>query len=565
MFGWTYLWFGVLVAALQKVDANNFTGNLTEGDTLLLSEVLEDSLLASYNQCEAIVLNGGFLTFGNTTDNNYTLNYPNIFITCAGEGDSEHNGSTIMMNMKAILAGSTIKHNTESLVAKDNFEDSILIIAFASCAVCIGTWMVYLVLMLLPRESRLGRSLLVPFYVLFCAFYDTAMLAKTIQTILQDQYRDNVQNFCAYEQRIIDSTAFKVGSIMANVLLYLNWTMIIYYMFHDKRKIIMGWLRPILASRNKLIIVVGLSLTAIDTILLALMYQSRFPGLRIALTVVDFIIYVLFCGLTHFFVWHDFRFILAPQRMHFTKGNQVKKLLSLIWNDYHETIPLLIYNIALFGLLFFTKIYFTIDYSPSHRWKFKIVKFLQLIITVSVWGLISVLEKRELILSKQTVLGRKISDDDEYFFDPRLSSRHRNAASEEENTITGSPRGGADNSEYNLRCGTPLIKPLKVWKSHMERPKNLRKISRTTGKKLLNALIGLNNNETLGEDVALAERRSNATPRSSTRGSMESVRDYNAKVSIDTTLNFELTHSAERASVETELARNYIYEYDNND
>ncbi|QLQ78392.1 hypothetical protein HG537_0A06390 [Torulaspora globosa] len=557
MLGWTFLWFISVVAGLQKVEPRD----MIDDEKFTLSHVLEEELLIPYgNQCEAIVLNGGFLTFGNDTGNNYTFNYPGVFISCANDSEPGQNDSLMLRHLTAILSSPSIEYDLNKLVGKDCFENSILIIAFATCAVCIGTWMVYLVLMLLPSESRLSRSLLVPFYVLFSAFYDTVILAKTVEMIFEEQYRDNVQDFCSYERQIVGGTAFRVGSIISNVLLYANWTMIIYYMFHDKRKITIGWLKPLFTSRNKLIIIVGIILTVVDTVLLAAVKFHETTSVRIILTTLDFILYTLFCGLTSFFVWHDFRFILAPQRMHSNKGSEVKDTFLLIWNDYHETIPLIVYNVTLFGLLFFTKIYFTIIYTSEHRWEFKIVRFLQLIITVSVWGLIGVLEKRELILSKQTVLGRKINDNNEYFFDPKLAFTERDTNEEYDTS-----RSSHDGNVERIETRQTVRKPRQVWRSQMQRSKILRKLGRMRGKRLFNALTGFGASTKTDKRIDTDSYGHNRESHATTSKNATQCDANDKIVCADDAFQDLRSVDKERTSVETELARNYIYDYDNND
>lgn len=562
MLGWTFLWLILVVAGLWKVEARD----VREDNTFQLSHLLEEQLLIPYgNQCEAIVLNGGFLTLGYNSEKNYTLNYPSIFITC--ENDMSGQNNTLMLrDFATVLSWPSVEYDLNKLVGRDCFENSILIIAFATCAVCIGTWMVYLVLMLLPSESRFSRSLLVPFYVLFSAFYDTVILAKTVETIFKEQYRDNVQDFCSYELHIVGGTAFRVGSIVSNVLLYANWTMIIYYMFHDKRKITAGWLRPLFTSRNKLIIVVGIVLTVMDTVLYAAVIFYETTSVRIILTTLDLIIYTLFCGLTSFFVWHDFRFILAPHRMHSKKGSEVKDTFLLIWNDYHETIPLLVYNITLFVLLFFTKVYFTIVYTSEHRWEFKVVRFLLLIITVSVWGLIGVLEKRELILSKQTVLGRKINDNNEYFFDPKLAYNQRDT-DDEYDASRSSNDGQVEPAEEGLQSGSSMRKPKQVWRSQMERTKNLRRLGRMKGRRFLKALTSFGDNtkaDKYRNADADAYRRKGQAKSPKTRNAKQCNASDKIAFDDDAFHDVESADKRKRTSVETELARNYIYEYDNN-
>lgn len=580
MFRWIPLLLGILgLIAATTATADAFTPlkmSLPEGiteaidaDTFSLSELVNDALSKpSFNQCRADVLTGGFISLGNGVGSvldNHTVSTPYLFISCPNDSEPAQNDSLMLRNLASTLNSPMVINDIDTLVSKDSFEDSILIITFAMCAVCIGTWMVYLVWILLPSKTSFSKTILVPFYILFSAIYDTAMLVKGVNDILEKQYRLNIQDSSEYETHIVNGVAHKVGSIISNALLCLNWTALIYYMFHDNKRIKFSWLPLKVANRNRLIIIVGLSLTAVDTGVFAGLHWHPSKAMMTCFRFFEYTIYTLFCGSTAFYIWRDFRFILAPQRRSSTNKIPIKTIVRLIWDDYHETVPLLIYNIALFVLLYFTTIYFTIDYTSSHKWEFQVISFLKLIVTVSVWGLINVLERRELIISKATVLGRKIQNDDEYFFDPKIPSRYRGLDIDESNgfsrtTSRVNEHVNSDTGIFHSWFDAPLKLPARVWKSSMERSKRIRNDSRFKRRKIVDTLIGspptLNNGRahtfTTGGGYSSPSTGSNALQHSLSSDSRSTA---------DTIRETPLTGESECATVETTLARNYIYGY----
>lgn len=578
MFKWLALLLGGLTYALANT--TGWDPLITDGeDTTLLLKLIKHSILERYdNICTGSVLSGGFVTLKNGAYfiANHTVNNPNLFITCSDDNNSTQNFTSILQDFAFNLSTISLIDDSRAYLSKDAFEDSILMITFATCAVCIGMWMVYLVLMLLPIEHHNGNKLLLRFYVLFCAIYETAMLNKTVETIFKRQYNNDYQDVMDYEDHMT-TTAHRVGEVIANVLVYLNWTSIVFYMFHNYKRITRSWLPSLFNNRNKLIIYVGVGLTIIDTALFAAINWNKwYKALQASYIAVDFLLYTVFCGLTAYFVWHDFRFILAPKRVHPTSRNQIKTVLLLFWRDYHETIPLLIYNMALFSLLYFTAIYFMVTRAYLNQWKFKVIKFLKLVITVSVWGLIGVLEKRELILSKETVLGRKISNDDEFFFDPELPSKYRNFLARQHDD-SGSRLSVAQSFKTNSNLAplswshSVLRHPLKVWKSQLQRTKNLKKSSRRKHRKLLGsfAVIGDTNRGNSREKLYLNGDNTNYSL-SSARGSNEPGETTDFVQNVRSTAGSEALSNAaihedgdENASVETELARNYIYDHSN--
>lgn len=537
-------------------------------DNFSLTELLNEALSKpSFNQCRADVLTGGFISMGNESDtlqDNYTVSTPYLFISCPNDSRASQNDSLMLRNLALALNAPSVVYDIDKVLSKDSFENSILMITFTKCAVCIGTWMVYLVWILLPSKTSFSKSFLVPTYVLFSAIYDTAMLCKGVKDILEKQYRLNIQDSSEYESHIVNGVAHKVGSLICNAMANLNWTALIYYMFHDNKRIKVGWLPFTVANRNRLIIAIGLALTLIDTGLFAGLQWHATRPLWVSFKVFEFMIYTLFCGSTAFYIWRDFRFILAPQRKSSTSKIPIITILRLIWDDYHETIPLLFYNINLFVLLYFTTIYLTIDFSPTHKWQFGVIGFMKLIVTVSVWGLINVLERRELIISKETVLGRKIYNDDEYFFDPKLSSQYRSVDTDGSGGLSRSAsreneRSNADNGNRKRSIYSLLKYPAKVWRSQMERSKNIRANSRKRRKRFLDTFIGKRVSPDSAHKHPAGEMNEISSP------SLQLGLHENERSSADLIRESAINSASECNTVETTLARNYIYGYSDGD
>lgn len=554
-----------LAVASYRADPPDSITEVISPDTFRLSELLDAALIRpSFSQCRADVLTGGFITLENGTNvlvDNYTVNIPYVFIHCPNDSIPTQNDSLVLRNLALALDAPSVENDMTTMLSKDSFENSILMITFTMCAVCIGTWMVYLVWILLPSKTSFSKTILVPLYILFSAIYSTAMLAKGVDQILEEQYRLNIQDAAEYQNHIINGVANRVGVLIVNTLLCLNWTALVYYMFHDKKRIRVNWLPFTVANRNRLIVITGLTLTAINTGNFGGLLWSPNRSLWISFRVFEFLIYTIFCGSTAFYIWRDFRFILAPQRRTSTNKVPIRAIIRLIWEDYHETIPLLIYNIALFVLLYFTAIYFTIEFSPVHKWQFEVISFIKLIVTVSVWGLINVLERRELIVSKQTVLGRKIYNDDEYFFDPKLSPQYRTVDINESGVISKTTTG--ENQQSNFDNGVKnrswiyshLHFPTKMRRSQLERTKDIRDRSRSKRQRFLDALVGKDfecdnvRAHPAGQEEAYGNTSSGSSLVGVNDGSESSV------VRID-----ENTSEDECATVETTLARNYIYD-----
>ncbi|QLG74918.1 hypothetical protein HG535_0H02450 [Zygotorulaspora mrakii] len=563
------VFFGRIVLA----DSAPYTEHVGHRNSTLLSNLIKDFILDPHGDiCTGNTLNGGFMTLNNgniTILDNGTVNEPIFLIRCSNLSEFEEL-SPILQNFSNSLSNISTIDDSSLYVSKDPFEKSVLMITFASCAVCIGTWMLYLVIILLPAENHNGRRFSVQFYVLFTAIYEAAMLGKSISNIFEKQYRENYQDAFEVEVHIFNSTAYRVGEIISSLMNFLNWIAIIFYMFHSYTKLRKNWLPSILSNRNGLIIHIGLTLTIIDTTLFAVSLWNKTAqyALMICYKTIDYIIYTLFCGLTVYFISHDFWFVVAPKRVKSNEQIGIKSILLLIWKDYHETIPLLVYNMTLFVLLYFTSLYFTIQNTRIGQWRYKVVKFLRLLITVSVWGLIDVLERRELILSRETILGRKIHNNDEYFFDPRLpcslsasqdDSKSRLSRSRSENSLndveenTGRPQK-VQSSSSSLSV---FVRPLRVWKSQVRRARNLKNYSRAKNHRLLDTLTGKK------DKYAGYKSKGKNQDKSPSHSERVISSDSTQHHAIFTNHDKNAQDVNEQASVETELARNYIYDYNN--
>lgn len=546
-------WLSVVVAVLwycspgvcDDVSKDHTTPQLLPNNSNLLSGLIKGFVKSQSGNCSANLVSGGFLTLKNKSwpnAQNYTINTPNLFVTCEGYTGNVTDYSELLRNFSETLASLKVVDDSKTYLKKDDFKDSILMIAFSSCAICVGTWMLYMVLLFQKCPQHTGRRLLVLFYVLFAGIYESVNLSLTVQKIFKKQYNGNYQDSMEYELVIINSNAHRAGELVTDVLACLNWISIIYYMFHDCKIINKRWLPRAVANRNRLIVGGGLCLTIVEECLYGVLLWSNWNnGVRIAHVVVELLTYALFCGLTCYFVYHDFGFTLSLKKRPEDRKSKARRAWKKLWRDYHEILPVLICNLTLFALLFLARIYLSVCIVPTKKWKFNVIKFSKITITVSVWGLITVLEKRELIVSRETVLGRKIQNADRFFYDPSLSKD--DAASYDAfsgSSITLEPSetsgSGCKTEETKKSPWAPLkfSLPAKAWKSQLASAQRRKKDIKKRRKRILHALAG--SNKCRKED----ERR---------------PEDPRSAVS-----NEEHHMDQDNASIETELATNYLYD-----
>lgn len=436
---------------------------------ILLSDLVNNTLLSSPdNECFAYTLGNGLLTLWNESEpvvENRTLNYPALFIQC--HNNLTHNASiyySLIHNSSAKIASLLINDDSHTFLMKDNFSNGTLMIAFILSGVCVGSWMLFLVLLLLPANNHNKRKKLVYVYVLYFAISHTVILRRTTDRVFNKQYTGDYQDADYYNDVIIDSNMFKIVKFFSYLLCDLNWVHIVYYMFHNYRESQKQWVPKFFNNNNKRILIIGAVFTIIHIFLygMRLWYKQHVVlGVKVVLKICEYSIFASFTLAVVYYVWHDFGFTLAPKRI--DNKPSLKMTLNHIWQDYHQTIPLLIYNAMVFLLLYLCSILQLATSEKFGNWMSYAIGFIKLLITVNIWGLIGVLERRERILSKETLLGRKINNKDRFFVDPMI-----NYGVDEGNVITAT--NSVADINVNEANGKRLFlkKPMDAWRSRLK-------------------------------------------------------------------------------------------------
>ncbi|SCV01707.1 LAME_0G17986g1_1 [Lachancea meyersii CBS 8951] len=391
----------------------------------ILKEQLDSG---QWPNCTVRMLNSGNLTLQDSPGSPFyqqPSNVPAFFLQCADEAGRN------LTEVYSSLMSTLIEESTSPLangsapsllIGKNPFSSAILLIAFAVCAVCAGSWMLLIVLLLLPANNHNSGKKMVYLGVTYSAIFHTVVLSKSMHSIFEKQYEANYQNSQEFDEQMLDSTLFNVMLFFTVLISNLNWIDIVYYMFHNYRKTQRKWIPRILSNRNRQILAVGLTLTGIQALVMGLrLWAARrnTESLGILLRVVDLVIYTAFTLSVTCFVWRNYGFTLRPK----TLDQQLSwwGQFKVFWNDYHELALLLVYNAAVMALLYGVRIFTSVISNDVCKWLKCIIIFLNVLVTVNTWGLIGVLEQRERTFSKETVLGRKINNRDRFFVDPNIS------------------------------------------------------------------------------------------------------------------------------------------------
>ncbi|SCU98379.1 LAFA_0G17502g1_1 [Lachancea sp. 'fantastica'] len=499
----------------------------------LLVGILKQQLDAGrWPNCTARMLNSGNFTLQETPESqpfSQNSNAPAFFLHCAGDGTEN------MTSVYASLMQTLIADSRQALVSgggaptmaigKNQFSSANLLISFAVCAVCAGSWMLLVVLLLLPANNHNSRKKMVFLGVTYSAVFHTVVLSKSMHSVFESQYNENYQNSAEFDAKIIDSTLFNVMFFFTTLISNLNWMHIVYYMFHNYQKTKRKWVPRILSNRNRQIIAVGLILTSTQAILMGLRLWAKqrcSSRLRIVLRVVDFIIYTVFTLSVSCFVWRKYGFTLRPKtfNQHLSRWEQMKSLFC----DYHELVLLLAYNAGVMALLYGIRIFTSVTPQNVCKWLRCVVIFLNVLVTVNIWGLIGVLEQRERTLSKETVLGRKINNQDRFFVDPKINyDRFDSTVTENSSVHSRASSVAADSKQNRPKKGFEIItRPARAFKSRFRGGKR--------------------------EDVA-----------SNNKSSIRSSKDDENGSPADDTGEHCWPHDNE--STETLLTRNYIFDH----
>ncbi|KAK5963666.1 Dfg16p PWA37_003991 [Arxiozyma heterogenica] len=489
-----------------------------------LSDLLVQNILKAHeDMCNATILTSGFISFSNnyadiTTSSNNTdynqqftyqkrlmLTSPSLLIQCSNDTYSDRPYHATNNNFTKFLLEVAQNYTTEyliddspSMVRKDDFNKSVLVIIFSQTAFCIAAWMMYLILLLLPASNYNNRNILVHIYVLFYAIAQSVFLAKAYNGVFKWQYEQCIQDASKYEKNIVDLTGFKVCELFLNVLSNINWAYIVIFMhnvdslkngidkhrslsessyginsFLEKESLeILPELKNIIRNKFKkhmhdpknrtllYIIITSIILASINNTFFAIiLWKKTRIDFRIIYKLSELLMYTLLLWRIGLFILRNFGMTITSTRaidsLNFDNSSMVnnsinhdttrstnndtflkkylllenldnklkyfQKWVSNIWKNYFNTVPLLIYNIVIYILSYVMIIYFTSISAYRYRWKYNLVYFTKLLITVNFWGLIGVLNRRELYLNKKTILGRRINNDDDFFVEASSS------------------------------------------------------------------------------------------------------------------------------------------------
>ncbi|QHS76146.1 Dfg16p [Saccharomyces paradoxus] len=546
-----------------------------------LTDLIDDKILNKYgNSCRASVLTSGFISLASNSWHlrtyNYTLNYPSFLIRCDNGSDFSH----ILQDFVYDISNKfNIQDDSSKYIGKDPFPLGMIMITFASGCICVATWMLFLVVLLLPSDNHNRRNKVVHIYVLFSAIIKTVFLNETIAVIFDSQYHDDYQDASQFESSIVETAPYKICELVTNILSDINWIYIVHYLQSNYGKPTWNWIPFKMKKGSHFIIIVGCLLSLVDNILFGnLLWRRNIVVLKVFFKVIDLLIYTIFISIICYFTWHNFAYILLPRTAETNTDGKCKTQLRILWENYHETIPLLAYNMIIFILFYFTTIFFTAFTKHVRGWTFNFVHFLRVLITVNVWGLIGVLEKRELHISKKTVLGRKINNRDKFFANPTVNY-YGDDLGKHVSTITLNRELNPTQSKATSHGSSSLVaSPLPIWKSPIERIRERRrrhKIMKNENKLEQSLGFGSKSNFKPNTKTAFSKyrqllrkpkRKANShgpKPEIGPNKKSSVVRPGAANHTGDS--NYLATDFSDNESMETELRTNHIYNYESSE
>lgn len=550
---------------------HNHHGHRNHNDSILLSDYILDNILEPYSKyCYANLLSSGYLNlmFRNNLSTpifikNISLHTPKLLIRC---NDSFFNATnnityeTLSSNYSSpaseflrnlaldldyklsIRPNSTKRHhnryyskivnvnqpkrvinNTDHFLFKASFNHSLVMILFLQTTSCVSSYMILLIILLLPSDNRI-RTIPVTLYVILYVIIQTIYMHQTVNNVFIPQYNLNIQDVVFYEMKILNSDAYKTCELLIHLACNINWIYIVYYMFHKDQKpcrrntVFMKsnthsnsnvafndkdgtisnitddsleqcntycfWLPSFLNNRNRFIVSVGIVLLLLANIPFGiLLWVRNLSGVRSLYKTVECLIYTVFLCLIFTYIWCNFGNVLIRQRVKRKGKLTLRNKIKVLWEDYYQMVPILIYNFVSFVITYFCTIFFTTKNIHLSRWRFNFVYLLNLLITVNIWGLIGAFEKREIALNKNTILGRKIDNTDPFFFDSNemslvsstLSRRSRESFVSEANSLLEKGSIGQINSKQKkIQKPTKIRYPFSSWKSKINRLKDSR-------------------------------------------------------------------------------------------
>lgn len=383
-------------------------GRMVDSDATWLLPMLANS------SCVGYMMNSGSFNFsGNmsaiSVDRNKRI-YPSWYVSC-----NETDEYTALLTSLNIVTRAVFENQ------KDNFSNSNLIIAFIICGVCAGSWMLFLLLFLLPSTNLNRQNKLVPMYILYFSVFHTIILAKTTNGVFKIQYESDYQSSIKFREAIIESAWFRWNSLVCLMLCDLIWMMIVYYMFSDSQEYNSGWIPKWLNNNNKKIIFVSIVISSLHCIFSGLHiippsgYKSS--DFNTPYLIFQYCFYTVLLASIIVYAYQLFNSTISDNN---TNSASKFETCRIFFRQFSDTVPLMVYNLLTFASLYVFAILETIDYYSCDNWMMMLVGFVRILVLANTWGLIGILEKRQRRLSKETVLGRRIDGKDRLFADPKI-------------------------------------------------------------------------------------------------------------------------------------------------
>ncbi|CCF57583.1 hypothetical protein KAFR_0C05920 [Kazachstania africana CBS 2517] len=557
---------------------------LSEAENPYLSGLLYENIFQSYkNECNPYLLSSGNITLVtrlngtlNTSLSNQILRDPTLFIQCKNSSYSSlqthRNVTHLLKKLVTNLSTTNYTDDMKFFLRKDDFNSGMIVILFCETSFCVGGWMLFLIIMLLSSDNYNKKIIIVRLYVLVYAVIQSVDLKYTNDHVLRLQYEKNFQDAILYEDRVVTATFSRVLNLIINILSNLNWLYISYFIYIKNNKVLnWKWLPSFMRTKVRAILTLATIISTFDNILLLTLICTHTTTVEHLYKAVECLTCVAFFVLVIYFIYDNFGFILSPKRIEGRSKISFKEKVRYSWRDYHHTIPVLVYNMLVCVSFLFVSIFLAARVSKRYGWKYDAVYFLKVLITVNLWGLIGILEKRELKLSKETILGKRINNKDEFFLNPSVDYN------EKDYPQINQPVSCQDIEETSPGGDISLSHPLRGWKSRIERFRDRRK------KHMLNSTERTRKSNPFS--MARTQEGQSSKPvngawrsRSTNNENFASNCTRSSAVFDDDSSNIcrnvnngkgsgihgsIISVTATMSSAETELARNYIYNHDN--
>ncbi|EDO16021.1 hypothetical protein Kpol_495p19 [Vanderwaltozyma polyspora DSM 70294] len=425
---------------------NRYHNHQHNGTTHQFLQLLNETILTPFGDiCKANIITSGYYSLvyqSKLLVNNHSSNFPILFISCLGRNDTYY-FKDFLEQIETIVIPTNDDNKPVQLfhhfLNQNTFLNGLIMITFVASFICFGSWMIYLILLLLPVTNHNSKRKLVHVYILASCIFESGINGVAIKYVYKPEYLENYEDPAYFERKIISSRTFKVFELLVNFLCCINWINIIYYMHHNSKRIvtkIIPFPECIRNNRNRFIVLGGLLLTLVDELFYTLLLTDvSFLYVSISYKIIEGFSYILFSSLVVAYIWHDFGYTLRPNHVQ-DKNRKLTfgEVTKILWRSYHSTVPLIIYNAIVILLLFCVFFFFVANKFNKFSWRYGILRFLKLLVTINTWGLIGVFERRASILGKETVLGRKIDNTDRFFVDPALDYLTGNEKSFDEET-----------------------------------------------------------------------------------------------------------------------------------